>query len=117
MFFASEELIALIVSIAIESLFVAICAQVRKKDWRKLAIIAGAATSITHPIAWKLFIELSPYLSFPMRSLLIETGVALVEGLMYRWAIGYSWRWNIGLSFGANLASYSCGLLFYYWQG
>jgi hypothetical protein len=107
------EFIALMISIAIESLFVAIWANCFKLDWKLSVIISIAGTLITHPIAWKLFLDLSPYLRFWMRSLLLESAVILVEGLIFKLATGYSWRSSISLSFGANLASYSCGLLWY----
>jgi hypothetical protein len=107
------EFIALIISIVIESLFVAIWAKFFQLDWKLLVIISIAGTLITHPIAWKLFLDLSPYLRFWMRSLLLESAVILVESLIYKLATGYSWRSSMGLSFGANLASYIGGLLWY----
>lgn len=113
MFFDLAEFIALIFSMIIESLFVACCGKILRLNWRFLIAIACAATLITHPIIWQLFINLSPYLSFYVRSLLLETLVFIFEGFIYKWATGYSWRLSMGLSFGANLASYSCGILFY----
>ncbi|MBW4621388.1 MAG: hypothetical protein KME17_18760 [Cyanosarcina radialis HA8281-LM2] len=107
------EFIALIISICIEGVFVTIWAKFFGIDGKLLVIISIAATLITHPIAWKLFLDLSPYLNFPVRSLLLESAVILVEGLIYKIATSYSWRASISLSFGANLASYSCGLLWY----
>lgn len=107
------EFIALAISISIEGMFVAIYAKFLRLDGKLLVMISMAATLITHPLAWKLFLDLSPYLSFIARSLLLESGVILVEGLIYNLVTGYSWRSSMGLSFSANLTSYICGFLWY----
>lgn len=113
MFFDREEFIALIFSMVIESLFVACWGKILRLHWRFLIAVACAATLITHPVIWQLFINLSLYLNFYVRSLLLETLVFIFEGLIYKWVTGYSWRLSMSLSFGANLASYSGGILFY----
>jgi hypothetical protein len=65
--FELEQSTALIFSIVIESLFVSIYAKVRKLNWQLLGAVACAATLITHPILWVLFIDLSSHLSFGVR--------------------------------------------------
>ncbi len=108
-----SEFTALIISIAIEAIVVGIWGTIKQLEWRSLMLVASASTLITHPILWQLFNDLSPALSYNNRSLLLETLVAIVEGLMYKLAVRYSWRTSLGLSFLANLASYSFGVLWY----
>jgi hypothetical protein len=104
---------ALILSIVIESLFTIGCARYFKLDSKLLAITAIAATLITHPILWHLFVILAAHASFELRVLVLETLVFLVEGLGYKLATTYSWQLSLCLSFGANLSSYMCGVLLY----
>lgn len=113
MIFDRSEFIALTISIAIEALAVGIWGIVRRVEWRSLMMVASASTLVTHPILWKLFHDLLPYLSFNTLSLLLEIPVVIIEGWMYKLTIGSSWRSSLALSFGANLASYTFGLLIY----
>jgi hypothetical protein len=113
MIFDRSEFIALTISIAIEALVVGIWGVIRRREWRSLMMVASASTLVTHPILWKLFNDLLPYLSFNILSLLLEIPVAVIEGWIYKLTIGYSWRSSLALSFGANLASYTFGLLIY----
>jgi hypothetical protein len=115
MSFDTQQFIALILSIVIEGIFVAIWAQIWKLNGRSLVVVASASTLITHPILWQVFIDLSSGLSFPVLSLL-EIPVVLFEGGMYRWVTGYPWLNCFGLSLGANLTSYIGGLLVYQLQ-
>jgi hypothetical protein len=113
MIFDRSEFIALTISIAIEALIVGSWGIIRRLEWRSLMMVASASTLVTHPILWKLFNDLLPYLSFNTLSLLLEVPVVMIEGWMYKLAIGYSWRSSLALSFGANLGSYTFGLLIY----
>jgi hypothetical protein len=96
-----------------ESLFAIGCAKYFKLDGKLLAIIATAATLITHPIMWQLFTTLAARMSYDLRVLVLEILVFLVEGVAYKLATTYSWRLSLGLSFGANFTSYMCGVLLY----
>ncbi len=107
------ELMALVISIAIESIFVGIWGQFRRLKWQSLILVASASTLVTHPILWKLFTDLAPYFNFNILTIFLETCVAIAEGGMYKLTMGYSWRSSLGLSFAANLCSYSFGLVFY----
>ncbi len=107
------EFIALIISIIIESSFVWICANLLDLNGKLLIICATTGTLITHPVIWDLFVRLSPYLNFEMRSLILELLVVLVEGCIYKLVTSYSLQMSMSLSFSANLASYTCGLLLY----
>lgn len=111
--FDRAEFMALVISIAIEALFVGIWGKVRQLKWRSLILVASASTLVTHPILWKLFTDLSPYFSFNILVLCLETCVAIVEAVIYKLTMRYSWRSSLCLSFAANLCSYTFGLLFY----
>jgi hypothetical protein len=109
--FDRSEFIALIISICIESLFVGCWGVLYHLNWKLLAIAATGATLVTHPLLWQSFIALSPYLSFNDRSLLLELAVVIFEGIVYRFVTGYAWKLSASLSLGANVASYTCGIL------
>jgi hypothetical protein len=110
MLFDRAEFIALVISIGLESLFVICWGGFYRRDWKLLTIAATIGTLITHPILWQLFIRLSPYLSFNIRSIFLELLVALFEGIIYRMVTGYNWKTCLALSLSANLCSYSVGL-------
>jgi hypothetical protein len=111
MLFDRSESIALVISIVIESLFVACWGRLYHLNWRSLVIAATGGTLITHPLLWQIFIALPSSLSFNDRSLLLEPLVAIFESIIYRLVAGYSWKLCVALSFGANLVSYTCGIL------
>jgi hypothetical protein len=104
---------ALILSIVTEGLFAIGCAKYFKLDGKLLVLTASAATLVTHPIVWQLFTTLAAHLSFDLRVLILETIVFLGEGVAYKLATPYSWQLSLSLSFGANLTSYTCGVLVY----
>ena len=118
MSFDLAEFITLIISIAIEVAIVAIWGKFKKLAWQRLAIVACASTLITHPILWQIFSDLLPKMSFDLAptdrfnylALLLEIPVVVVEGLIYKWVMKYSWRLSLSLSFFANFASYLFGL-------
>ena len=117
MSFDSVEFITLLISIAIEVLVVGIWGKFRQLDWKLLAIVATASTLITHPILWQVFNNLLPSMSWDLHpdsrcnylALLLEIPVVLVEGVMYKVVMKYSWRSSLILSFVANLGSYLIG--------
>jgi hypothetical protein len=122
MSFDLAEFITLIISIAIEAAIVSIWGKFRGLAWRRLAIVACASTLITHPILWKIFNDLLPTMSFDLAPsdrfnylvFSLEILVIIVEGLIYKWAMRYSWRSSMSLSFVANLASYLFGVFILY---
>jgi hypothetical protein len=113
MVFDRSEFIALIISISIEALVVGIWGKVRGLEWRSLILVASGSTLFTHPILWQLVTELSPHFNFRIIVLSLEILVVIIEGLMYKLAMGYSWRSSLTISLVANLASYTFGLLIY----
>jgi hypothetical protein len=113
MMFDRSEFIALMISIAVEALVVGIWGKVRRLEWRSLILVASGSTLFTHPILWQLVTELSPHFNFNIIVLSLEILVVIIEGLMYKLAMGYSWRSSLTISFMANLTSYTFGLLIY----
>lgn len=111
--FDQSEFIALLISISIESLFVGVWGKVRRLEWRSLIFVATGSTLFTHPILWQLVKELSPHFNFNLLVLSLEVLVVMIEGLLYKLAIGYSWRSSLMISSAANLTSYTFGLLIY----
>jgi hypothetical protein len=122
MSFDLAEFITLIISIAIEVAIVSIWGKFRGLVWRRLAIVACASTLITHPILWKIFndflpstsSDLAPISRFNYLAFLLEIPVFIVEGLIYKWVMRYSWRSSFSLAFCANLASYLFGIFVLY---
>ena len=122
MSFDLAEFITLIISIAIEAAIVGIWGKFRGLAWQRLAIVACASTLVTHPILWKVFNDLLPNLGsdssptsrFNYLAFLLEIPVFIVEGLMYKWTMRYSWQSSFSLAFFANLASYLFGVFFLY---
>ncbi len=112
------ELFTLTISIAIEAAIVSIWGRFKGLAWRRLAIVACASTLVTHPILWQVFNDLLPKMSFDLEgtkrfnylALLLEISVVIVEGLIYKWVMKYSWQSSLSLSFFVNLASYLFGM-------
>ncbi len=107
---------AMVVSILIEAPIALLLARFSSKEglWM-VPLVAIAATLITHPFAWWANVGLMPYLSSFPRISLVETGVFLVEGLVF--SIGASWSLRKGMliSFLANLASTLFGVAWFRW--
>jgi hypothetical protein len=87
----------------------------RGVDRRRLVGVALAATFLTHPFAIAGFAALRPHLSYAARAVVVESGVALVEGALY-WRVGglppgRAW----GASVAANAASYLSGVVLRAW--
>jgi hypothetical protein len=122
MSFDRVEFITLLISIAVEVSVVGVWGKLRQLDWKLLAIVATTSTLITHPILWQVFNNLLPLVSFDRSpenrfsylALLLELPVVLVEGIVYKWVMKYSWRSSMGISLIANLTSYLLGLWLMY---
>jgi hypothetical protein len=80
----------------------------------RILIIAICATVLTHPWVWSIDELLAGYLSFPIRSAIVESGAIIVEAIVYRLLFELPWRRAILISIIANLASFSCGLILGY---
>ncbi|WP_414756644.1 hypothetical protein [Anabaena sp. CCY 9910] len=80
-------------------------------DIYNTSIIAFAATLFTHPLAWESNQILIPYMDFPLRIALIESCVAIAEGILYAIILKLGWQNGLFLSIIANGASFLGGLL------
>lgn len=80
-------------------------------DIYNTSIIAFAATLFTHPLAWESNQILIPYMGFPLRVALIESFVAIAEGILYAIFLKLGWQKGLFLSIIANVASFLGGLL------
>ncbi len=103
---------ALALTLALEvpvALAIAWFAGLRDKMWRTAAV-SVAASLITHPFAWYLAIHTQNMWPFWPRAALIETGVTLIEAVVY--AKGLPTRWTLAtvMSVAANGFSFFVGL-------
>ena len=81
-------------------------------SWRRLALVGCAATLITHPFAWHGVYILRAWLpSYWPRVLVVECGVAVVEGLLYAVVARLGHPRGQLLGWTANAASFGIGLL------
>lgn len=84
-------------------------------DRRRLLAVAAACTLLTHPFAIASFAALRPHLSYPVRALVVESVVALVEGGVLASVGGLPRGRALGASVAANAASYLTGLALRTW--
>jgi len=108
---------AMVVSILIEAPIVLLLSRLSSsKDSAVLVgLVAVAATLITHPFAWWGNVAFSPLLSWIPRIAFIETGVFIVEGVVFAIGVGWSVRKGLLLSFLANLTSTLFGIVWFRW--
>ena len=78
----------------------------------RLALLACAATLLTHPFAWATFRGLQGALPWATRAVLVEGAVVLVEGALYARVAGLGARRGLALALAANGASFGIGLVF-----
>ena len=81
-----------------------------RPPWGRLALVACAASLLTHPFAWNGIRHLDA-LPFWARAALFETAVALVEGAMYARLVPLGWRRGLLLGVAANAFSFGLGLV------
>lgn len=102
------QITALALSLAVE-VPVALLLARRWAPWGRVAVVAIAATLLTHPFAW-LANGWIP-LPFPPRAAIIEVSVAVVEAVIYaRFVPLGAWRGAL-VSAVANAASFGLGLI------
>lgn len=113
-----SQLEAMLLSLAVEvpvalALAVLLTRAPRVKLWR-LALVAVAATLVSHPFAWYANTHLGG--TFPVRAAIIEVSVTVLEAALYAW-LGRLGVWRgLAVSTAANGASFGVGLLiFYFW--
>lgn len=82
--------------------------------WRRLPLVALAANALTHPLLWLVDPALAPHVGRWLRWGVLETAIAVVEGLAYAYAAGLGARRGLALGFLANAVSFGVGLWIYY---
>lgn len=80
---------------------------------RRVALTGLAATLLTHPFAWTALPALHAHLPLWARSLLVEGGVAVIEGLLYSRLGGLSAGRGQLVGWIANALSYGVGLIIF----
>ena len=114
------QLQALLLSILIEVPVVLALARalggLERVGWRRLVVVGCAATLLTHPFAWHGFSVLRDVVSpYPLRALVIEGGVAVVEGLLYGTVGRMGLARGQALGWASNAVSYGIGLVLFRW--
>lgn len=79
----------------------------------RVALTGLAATMLTHPFAWTLLPGLHAVLPFWARALLVEGGVAVIEGLLFSRLAGLSGARGQAVGWSANAVSYGVGLVIF----
>ncbi len=87
---------------------------VPREQLGRLLLVGAAATLLTHPFAWHGFPFLQePIPNYWVRAVIIEGGVATVEGLLYAAMMGLPWWKGQVLGWAANGFSYGMGLVIF----
>ncbi|MBL9086077.1 MAG: hypothetical protein JNM10_02955 [Planctomycetia bacterium] len=85
-----------------------------RATWGRLPFVAIAASALTHPLLWLVDPALAPHVGPAVRWAVLETTIAVVEGLGYAYAAGLGVRRGLALGFLANAVSFGVGLWIYY---
>ena len=81
---------------------------------RRVALTGLAATLLTHPFAWTLLPALHGHLPRWARWLLVEGGVAVIEGLLFARLAGLDLRRGQVVGWTANALSFGVGLVIFW---
>jgi len=76
--------------------------------WWRLLLAGGLASLITHPIAWRVAMRLSPS-QYQAGLWWIEAAVVLAEALVYALLLRVGLRLSLAWSLAANAASFMVG--------
>ncbi len=79
-----------------------------------LALVAIAASLVTHPVVWQANAMLRPMMRFPARLALLETLVVLAEAVGYAFAARLAPPRALAVAAIANAASVAVGLFIMY---
>lgn len=110
------QFIALLISLAIEIpiiLLLTHCLQRFSSFVELLAMssLACGVTLLTHPLAWTSNQVILFYLLSPVRIIIIEAFVILIEGCLYAQVLDLGWKKGLYLSSVANLVGYLGGVV------
>ena len=86
-------------------------------SYSRLIMSAVIVTLLSHPVAWASMVTLIPKLGYWPAVGLVEVGVVLFEGSLYRMLLKMSWGRSMGMSLVANTTSVVGGLLIYAAEG
>ena len=109
----SQQFGALLLSLLIEAFMAVIVGYGWWDHPYTLAMIALAATLITHPVVWFLFAAGEGYLNYGLRLVFIELLVVGVEAVAFHWGTRYPLRRSVLLSLMTNSASLLFGKLLF----
>lgn len=80
--------------------------------WKRLLLLASAASLLTHPFAWEGLRWLRAWTpDFWPRAVVVEVAIALVEGVLYAKLGPLGWRRGLLLGLGVNAWSFGLGLV------
>ncbi|MGD1912603.1 MAG: hypothetical protein ACFB2X_17655 [Rivularia sp. (in: cyanobacteria)] len=113
------QFIALLISLAIEVPIILLLTHATKRfsdfvEFLAMFALACGATLLTHPPAWTSNQIMIPYLLFPVRIILIEAIIILIEGFLYSEVLDLGWRKGLFFSLVANIASFCIGIIIYH---
>ena len=105
-------LLSLLIEVPVVLVLAALFKWIPRADLWRLALVAVAATLLSHPFAWYANEHLGG--TFAVRATIIEVSVTLLEAALYAW-LGRLGVWRgLTVSAAANGASFGVGLLFFY---
>lgn len=109
-----DQLSALLASVAVESITVAILLARRAPGTLVRGIaVASLSTIATHPFAWWSIEAIEPMMGYWVAVLTVEALVCLAEAMAYRLVVPLDWPTSLVASAGANGTSTLAGLLYY----
>jgi hypothetical protein len=102
----------MLLSIALEApIAVGLCRALGwTRDFRRLLLVAVAATLLTHPFAYEAM-RSAESVPFGLRFLALETAIAAAESAMYAWVAGLGAARGTVVGFVANAFSAAVGVL------
>lgn len=106
-------LLSLLVEVPVALIGAALLRWVPVKQLWRLALVAVAATLLSHPLAWAANTHLGG--SFALRATIIEVSVTVMEAAIYAWIGGLGPLRGLAVSAVANGASFGVGLLVFYY--
>lgn len=110
-------LLSLLIEVPLAIGIVALLRWLPRAELKRLAVVAVAATLLSHPLAWAAGTWLQPRLGYVVMALIVETGVVALEAVLYARLAGLGWWRGAALAVLANGASFGVGLLVFYALG
>ena len=102
--------LTLAVELPVAAAFLRRCRDGRIVAWPRLLAVVALASLLTHPLAWRAALALSPG-AYAVGAVLIEVAVVAAEGALLRVLLPAGWRTAFVAALLANTASFGAGLL------